>query len=197
MEFAKQSENEFEQYGAAVGIAISNGLHEESIDMAFTRGGGIAVQERAEGTSLPLRAALDANAVGGIDSTLTFNHGEAHELLGIDISSDGVNGSVDVARSDNRVTRISADKDGNGQADLSLSYKYGENNVLTAIEIDENNDGKVDAILSPDRSNEADKPVRGFNVDLGADGTADAYAEFIRNDKNEVTSIRFRNHPLG
>lgn len=189
MGFSKESENEIEQYGAAVGIAISNGLHDEALDLAFTRGGGITVRENVPGTSLPASADLDANAAGGADTTLAFTQDSSHSLRSIALSAYGKPGSVDIARSGDHVTSIAADKDGDGKTDLALQYDRTSAD-LKSIRVDEDNDGKPDAVLTPDGGSDA--PVRGFNVDLHADGTIDGYAEFIRSQNNEVTSIRFR-----
>lgn len=191
MSLPRESEKEIEQYGAAVGIALSNGLHEEGLDLAFTRGGGIFVPEYQKGTRLPARAELDANAVGGFDATLTYVTGEKNNLSGITISSYGHEGSVKLEQSKGRITSISADKDGDGKSDVNLRFER-QKNALHAIHLDEDNDGKVDAVLSPVSAETKDAPVLGFNVDLGGDGTVDGFAEFVRNENQEVKTIRFR-----
>jgi hypothetical protein len=187
MSFSPDRDNELEQYGTAVGVAIANGLHDEAMDLAFTRGGGITVRENAQGTTLPTRTDLDANAVGGADATLTFAQGAARELSGLQITSYGIAGTVDVQRSGDRVSSIGIDKDNDGKAETSLRFE--RNNGLTAIHLDEDNDGKVDAILTAANT---EGPLRGVNVDLRADGSIDGFAEFIRNENNEIKSIRFR-----
>lgn len=191
MSFPSDTEKELEQYGAAVGIAISNGLHEEGLDLAFTRGGGILIRENLPGTSLPGRADLDANAVGGADATLTYLRGEKNDLSGMNITSYSRQGTVKFEQSGGQLTSLTVDKDGDGNPDAALQYQR-ENDALRAIQVDEDNNGKIDAVLLPEFTGETDVSVRGFNVDLGVDGTIDGFAEFIRNENGQVKSIRFR-----
>lgn len=184
---AKDTEQEVEQYGAAVGIAISNPLQKEALAMAFTRGGGITVRENLTGTSLPNRTDLDANAAGGSEATVLFNHTENHNLQGLTFYANDGQGNAVVDHAGENVTAVSVDKDGDGKFDTKLSYE--RDSELKAIKVDQDNDGKIDAVLSPDV---VDGKVKGLNVDLEADGTVDAYAEFVRNQNDEVKSIRFR-----
>jgi hypothetical protein len=191
MSISRESEKEVEQYGATVGIALANGLHEEGLQLAFTRGGGVAVSENVAGTSLPARAGLDANAVGGFDATLSYSHDSNNDLTGITVSSYGKQGAVALHKDGNALTKVSADKDGDGAMDATMDLLRKDGSVV-AIRLDEDNDGKVDAVLSPKMS-ESDEPrLSGFNVDLGNDGSIDGIAEFIRNQQGEVKQIRFR-----
>jgi hypothetical protein len=181
MGLSNKGHDTLEEYGTAVGVAITNSLHDEAIDLAFKRGGGITIRHNASGEPCTTQADLDANAVGGPDAKMSFKH-DKDGLQGVAIAADGKDDTVDLKRD------AAGNLDSITVNQTKVEFKRGDQ--LDQILVDKDNDGNVDAVLIPDGKTVDD--AKGFRVDLDGDGSIDGYAAFVRNEQNEVTSIRFR-----
>lgn len=114
-----------------------------------------------------------------IARTSTYDFDEYGKIERIETSGGGDPASVSISRyrySDNRMTYMGLDKDGNGADDYIVNVLYDSQERFASMSTDKNGDGKADAISR--WTYESDGRSSSRNTDSNNDGRVDSVTKF-------------------